>query len=402
MGEESNIEAKAANTAVQKVAFSSLLVNIFLVGSKVFLSIISGSLALRADAIHSFIDVFSSIALLAGMMISTRRSENFPYGLYKVENIVSIIISLLLLLTAYEIVSKVIWGETTVVAYSYWVLLAVATLIPIPLIFGRYEIREGKRTNSPSLIADGNQFSADALTASIVLFALIGQRFGLPVDNLAAVIISVFIVKAGWEILISGMRVLLDASVDAETLQHIRALILAEPAVSEVKDVIARNSGRYLFVETSVSLKIADLAKANLIGQRIEARIKGEISNVDRVLIHYEPAHKKMLRYAVPLADLHGKISQHFGESPYFALVDIDIRTRELRKQEIIANPHKDLPKGKGLKVAEFLLGYKPDIVMAKENISKKGPGYALAEAGVIIIQTEASSLEEQALQVVI
>jgi predicted Fe-Mo cluster-binding NifX family protein len=103
-----------------------------------------------------------------------------------------------------------------------------------------------------------------------------------------------------------------------------------------------------------------------------------------------------MLRYAIPLADLNGKFSQHFGESPYFALVDIDIRTEAVRKQEIISNPYKDMPKGKGIKVAEFLLGYKPDIVMAKENISKKGPGYALAEAGVIVAQTEANSLEEQ------
>lgn len=68
-----------------------------------------------------------------------------------------------------------------------------------------------------------------------------------------------------------------------------------------------------------------------------------------------------------------------------------DIRS----KQEIIANPHKDLAKGKGLKIARFLLTYKPDAIFCKESLSDKGPGYAFAEAGVETFQTQARTLEE-------
>ena len=67
----------------------------------------------------------------------------------------------------------------------------------------------------------------------------------------------------------------------------------------------------------------------------------------------------------------------------------------KLAKQEIVANPYKDLAKGKGLKVAKFLLTYKPDVILCKESLAGKGPGYAFAEAGVETSQTEAKTLEE-------
>jgi len=88
---------------VSRVAVLSLLVNLTLVGIKLTLSYFSGSLALRADAVHSLVDVFGSTALILGIFISGRKSKSFPYGLYKVENLVAVIISLLLFLTAYEI-----------------------------------------------------------------------------------------------------------------------------------------------------------------------------------------------------------------------------------------------------------------------------------------------------------
>ncbi|MBC8276566.1 MAG: cation diffusion facilitator family transporter [Chloroflexi bacterium] len=378
-----------------RVGIYSLLVNLALVGAKLTLSIIAGSLALRADAIHSLVDVFGSIALILGLFISGRKSKSFPYGLYKVENLVSVIISVLLFLTAYEIVREAITGEMVAVPYGGWVLGVVGALILVPFLFGRYEVSVGKKVNSPSLIADGSQFKADVLSSSVVFFALIGQRFGLPLDRIAAAVIALFIVRAGWGLLANSMRVLLDASIDQGTLEQVRLVIMAEPAVSGVQDVTGRNSGRYFFVEAVVTLRISDLERAHSVSERIEDRIRKTVPNVDRVLIHYEPQSKTQLRYAVALTSTQGKISQHFGESHYFALVDVDFKEKKVQRQEIVANPHLDLIKGKGIKVAEFLLSYKPDVIVARENLSGKGPGYAFAEAGVETIQTEAKSLDE-------
>jgi len=378
---------------VSRLAHLSLLVNLSLVGIKLGLSYVSGSLALRADAVHSLVDVFGSTALILGIFISGRKSKSFPYGLYKVENLVAVIISLLLFLTAYEIALAAAIGASSAVPYSGWVLVAVAAIVPVPLLFGTYEMKVGKNFSSPSLIADGRQFRADVLTEFVVFAALAGQFFGLPLDRIAAAIIAVLIVKAGWEILVSGMRVLLDASIDPATLRKIEAAIESNPEVSAVEELTGRNSGRYLFVEAKVAFRITDLSRAHLASQRIERDIREAVPNVDRVLIHYEPRPRTHLRYAVALADLEGKISSHFGESPYFALVDFNLKEKRVEGEMILANPHKDMEKGKGLKVAGFLLSNKPDVVVAGESLEGKGPGYALAEAGVETIKTETGNL---------
>ena len=381
--------------SVLRVAFYSLLFNLSLVVAKLILSSLSGSLALRADAVHSTVDVLASLALILGVKISERKSESFPLGLYKVENLASIVISFLLFLTAYEIIIEAVRGDAVLISYQGWVLYAVAAIIPLPYLFGSFQIKVGERTGSPSLIADGVQHKADVLTSSLVFLALIAQSVSFPLDRIAAVIIALVIVKEGWKILVSGMRVLLDASVDAATLEEIRTQIMEAPEVVSISELVARNSGRYLFVQASLTLRVADLKRAHQVSERIESRIKREIPQVDRVQIHYEPIVESRRRYAAPLADMRGTLSKHFGESPYFALVEIDFEEMRLLRQEIVANPHKDLIKGKGLKVAQFLLGFKPDVVFSSERLEGKGPGYAFAEAGVETLQTDAGTLEE-------
>ncbi len=380
---------------VMRVALYSLIFNLSLVAAKFFLFSLSGSLALRADAVHTLVDVLASIALILGLKISERKSQRFPLGLYKVENLASIAISFLLFATAYEITLEAVLGNAEPIHYSGLVLYAVAAIVPLPFLFGSFQIRVGKQTGSPSLIADGVQHKADVFTSALVFLALIAQSVSFPLDRIAAAVISLVIVKEGWEILVDGMRVLLDASVDAKTLEKIRLLIMQAPEVSSIKELVARNSGRYLFVQANLIFRVTDLKRAHLASERIESEIRRELPHVDRVLIHYEPSTQNSLRYASPLQDLQGTLGEHFGESPYFALVEIDLREMLLVKQEIVANPYKDLAKGKGLKVAKLLLTYKPDVILSKESLAGKGPGYAFAEAGVETSQTEAKTLEE-------
>ena len=178
-----------------RVALYSLLFNLALVAAKLTLSALSGSLALRADAIHSTVDVMASLALILGVKISERKSESFPLGLYKVENLASIAISFLLFLTAYEIVLEAVRGEALPINYQGWVLYAVAAIIPLPYLFGSFQIKVGERTGSPSLIADGVQHKADVLTTSLVFLALIAQSVSLPLDRIAAAIIALAIIK---------------------------------------------------------------------------------------------------------------------------------------------------------------------------------------------------------------
>ena len=88
----------------EKVGIYSIAVNLLLVGIKILLSILSGSIALVADAIHSSSDVISSATVFVGIKISKRKSKTFPFGLYKVENFVSLLSSIFIFVAAYEIV----------------------------------------------------------------------------------------------------------------------------------------------------------------------------------------------------------------------------------------------------------------------------------------------------------
>ena len=93
--------------AGERLALASIGVNLMVTGLKYFLGWFSGSLALLADAVHSSADVVSSASIWGGIRLSRRKSKRFPYGLYKLENLVALGTSALILLAGYEIVHTV-------------------------------------------------------------------------------------------------------------------------------------------------------------------------------------------------------------------------------------------------------------------------------------------------------
>jgi cation diffusion facilitator family transporter len=138
----------------EKIGFYSIGVNLILVGIKVGLSFLSGSVALFADAIHSATDVISSATVVAGIKISKRTSKNFPYGLYKVENFVSLLSSVFIFLAGYEIVHTVFFKTPRLNMEKLpYAMGGVLLTVGITFAFSRYELAHGKQIGSPSLIA---------------------------------------------------------------------------------------------------------------------------------------------------------------------------------------------------------------------------------------------------------
>ena len=187
---------------------------------------------------------------------------------------------------------------------------------------------------------------------------------------------------------------LLDASLDAEILAQVRQIIKNDPAIVQINNLTGRNSGRYRFLEAEVTLRTDDLKKAHDVSQRIENAIRAEVPHIERVLIHYEPTVPFCSYYAFPLATPDGTLSEHFGEAPYFALVTLKLFDGELEKQEIIQNPYREIPKGKGIRVAEWLVSQKVDKIVLKELLQGKGPEYVFADAGVEMIYTKAEFVD--------
>jgi predicted Fe-Mo cluster-binding NifX family protein len=297
--------------------------------------------------------------------------------------------------TAYEIARDAFFEPTRLATVDPWMLVGLVVATVIPLAFSHFELRAGKAANSPSLIADAKEYRAHVFTTGIVFAALLAQRFDLPLDRVAALVIVVAIAKTGWELLSDGMRVLLDASLDTDTILQIRDIISTEPTVAELKWVTGRNAGRFRFVEAEVVLRVRELERAETATQRIEEHIRQAVPHVERVLIHAEPMKRTHLLYAVPLSDAAGALSEHFGEAPYFALVTMRLADDAVEEQQIVANPHQALEKAKGIRVAEWLVSEKVDAVLLKESLRGKGPVYVFGDAGVEMWETEATTLEE-------
>ena len=355
----------------------------------------SGSLAVAAEMVHNLVDLVASVAVLAGVKISERESRAFPYGLYKVENVVAVGVSILIFFTGYEIAQEALSADTGPATVNGWILAGVALSAIIPLAFSFYEMRVGRELNSPSLMADAAEYRAHVFSSGVVFLALIGNMIGIALDRYAALLIVVLIAKTGWELLSDGMRVLLDASLDAKTLEEVRGIIDSDPAVTKTLSLVGRNAGRYRFLEAEVSMRVENLEKAHAVGQRIERAIRDQVSHIDRVLLHYEPQLCTHVRYAAPLADVNGTLSKHFGEAPFFGFVTARVADHETERQEILANPHLKEEKAKGIKVAEWLVGLKTDHILLREDVHGRGPAYVFADAGVIIHQTEAPTLAE-------
>ena len=378
----------------QRAGLYSVGVNLLLATIKLALAAISGSLALAADAIHSLVDVLGSLVVLVGVWLAGRRSRSFPYGLYKVENVVSVILALLIFMAGYEVAREALLTPTREVANVPLTLAGVGLTVVVAYLFSRYERRLGKETGSPSIVADSQHFRSDVLSSAVVFAAVLGAFVGLPLDRAGAVVIVLFIARSGWELLVGGMRVLLDASVDAQTLAKVREAIAADRAVAEIKSLVGRNSGRYKFIEAEIVLRTRDLEKAHQASRRIESAIKDSVPHVDRVLIHYEPLHKEVWKWAVPL--VNGQtVSWHFGEASTFAFFSVKPATAEVLARQVLENPYRGQEKQKGINTAEFLIQHDVDGVVVRQRLEGRGPAYVLADAGVEVLVTQKETEEE-------
>lgn len=205
----------------------------------------------------------------------------------------------------------------------------------------------------------------------------------------------VFIARSAFVIFLDSVRVLLDASLDYPTLNRIREVVLADPRVSAVNEIWARNAGRYKFVELDLSFNIKDLGKGHTLSQELAGRIKKEIENIDRILIHYQPQPRHHLTIGTPLAADRLSISEHFGEAPCFKLITVSLRDGTVTEEHLLHNPFLHEEKGKGIKAAQWLLQNRLDILVARRSQEGKGPGYVFGTAGVEVLLTEETEADK-------
>ncbi|ADY72796.1 cation diffusion facilitator family transporter [Desulfurobacterium thermolithotrophum DSM 11699] len=367
----------------KKIALYSVFLNLFLSLLKIIAGIISGSAALVADGVHSVADFAAALSVYAGIVIANKKVNGFPYGLYKVENVISLVSAFAIFFAGYEIARDVLFSQSKMEIENLPVAIgAIITTITLTYLFSKYERKKGEELNSPSLIADSEHIKTDMLSSIIVLTGILGNYFGYPIiEKIAVLIVVLFIFHSGFEIMLESLKVILDASIDRETLEKIKKIMLSYPLISRVKSVTGRSSGSYKFIEAEVCVSTDSLEKAHSLIHEIEERIKRDIPFIEKIIIHFEPEEKKKLIYAIPIEENEERVCGRFGECPKILLLEKE--KNELKKLAIFRNPASNMQFGKCIELVEFLISKGVNCIAVNSLPLGKGVIFALSNYGV-------------------
>ncbi|WP_456402657.1 cation diffusion facilitator family transporter [Persephonella sp.] len=378
----------------ERWALGSLLLNLTLSILKFIFALVTGSLALMAEAIHSFSDLIASIISLISVKLAAKKTKEFPYGLYKVENVAAILIAIFLFFAAYEIIREAFFSQAersikhTEIAIAVMFFAMMATFI-----YSRLELKAAKRLNSPALMADAQHIWADFLSSVIVIGGLIGTYFGYTdLDKYAAVIVALFIFHSGWDIFMRGLKVLLDVSLEKEEIEEIKKIIYRHPAVVDIKHIRGRVAGSFKFLDIELLLHNYGLRETHRIVDEIENQIREEIPNIDSIFIHYEPVRQEGLRIAFLTCE--NKKIKDFSSAKTILVIDVSKDYQIHEGQPIPVEPkEKD--------IGNIITKIGVDIVVAKHHPMNFDVRWNLARAGVMVWETEQDDYKE-ALQEII
>ena len=387
------VEKPSNQILKERWALGSLILNSTLTVLKFIFALITGSLALMAEAVHSFSDLIASVISLISVKLAAKKTKEYPYGLYKIENIASIIISFFLFFAAYEIIREAFFSkEERVVQHTELAILVMFFAMIATFVYSRLELKAAKKLNSPALMADAQHIWADFLSSMIVIAGLAGTYFGYNLDKYAASVVALFVFYSGWEIFSSGLKVLLDVSLEKEEIEKIKKIIYSHPAVVDIRHIRGRVAGSFKFLDIELLLHNYSLRETHRIVDDIERRIKEEIPNIDSVFIHYEPVRQEGLRIAF-LTDEEENI-RDFKTATKVITVDIseDGDTQ-------INNPLDVEPDEK--EIGDILSKINIDIVVASHHPEEFEVRWNLTRAGVMVWETDKQTFDEAVKEII-
>jgi cation diffusion facilitator family transporter len=277
-------------------ALYSVAVNLVLIVAKLVVGLLTGSLAILADAAHSFLDLSASIFAYAGIRTAEKPAdEHHAFGHAKAENISSLIQMFLLGATCIAIViesvRRLVVTSTVRVAWYSFVVVLGAVLIDI--FVSRYLARVSRaHGGSAALEADALHFTSD-LWASVAVFigltlvAVMGFQWADPAAGIAvAIIIGSTAIRQGH----ATTQVLLDAMPDRKTLHAIERILESDPQLHGYHTLRARQAGTRVLLDVSVHVDgQLTLAQAHEVGHAVSDRIRRELPVVSDAVVHVEP-----------------------------------------------------------------------------------------------------------------
>lgn len=278
---------------VQSVLYITLTLNVVVALGKILTGTATGALAIAADGIHSLIDAASNVlALFANRIASRPPDADHPYGHRRYETVAALALGLLLLVTAWEIITSAaerLFGGAVPESSPAAFAVVIGTLV-INLFVSRYERRMGEKLNSELLLADAANTGADVWVTTSVLISMVMVTLGINwADAAAAVIVVILIGRAALEVIRRAGGVLVDtAPYPPERLIEIAQSV---PSVGTIVRARSRGSTSAALIDIDIEVEpsmTADHSEA--IANAVREQIKDALLGIDEVEIHFVPA----------------------------------------------------------------------------------------------------------------
>ena len=272
----------------------SLASNATLLGLKIVVGAVTGSAGILAEAVNSAADLFGSVVAFLSIRVSDEPPDRLhAYGHGKIENLSGAATSVLILVGGVfaigEAVRHLLHSEP--LPGLVWGIAVMAASALINVIVSRHLLRVGRETDSPALVADGHHLQTDVLTSLGVLVGLILVReTGLAWwDSVAALGVSVLILRVGVGLAGDAMRTLADIALPPDEEQTLTRVLEAHPDVLSFHKLRTRKSGSHRHVD--VHVLIADthtFVEAHRLTEDLEDELRAALPNLHPI-IHIEP-----------------------------------------------------------------------------------------------------------------
>lgn len=287
---------------IVKVTLVGTLANFFLLAFKFAAGILGRSGAMIADAVHSLSDFTTDIVVLLFVNISAKpKDDTHDYGHGKYETLATSVIGIVLFFVGAGLMwdgAKKIYGHyfLDLELESPGTIALVAALVSIAVkeALYRYTATVGRRENSPAVTANAWHHRSDAFSSigtalGIGGAILLGPSWRI-LDPLAAILVSVLIVKVAFSLVKPAVDELLEKSLPKDTEDEIISLIMDTPGVSDPHNLCTRRIGNSIAIEVHIRVDAAaTVSYAHELTKTIEKRLRGRFGQDTHINLHVEP-----------------------------------------------------------------------------------------------------------------
>lgn len=285
------------NKIIRRLSVIGIGGNILLVLFKLYAGIAGHSGAMVSDAVHSMSDVLATLVALIGVRVGKKAPDSqHPYGHDRFECLASLALGVILLLTAIGIgrsgLQTIISGEYSGLVRPGLIALSAALVsIAAKEAMFRYTMHYAVKLNSSAFKADAWHHRSDALSSVGSLIGIVGARLGLSVmDSVAAVVISLFILKVGADIIRDALGKLLDRSCGEEFEKALSDFIIAQDGVERLDLLRTREFGDKIYIDAEIAVDGSlSLSEAHEIAENVHNAVEEKYPNIKHIMIHENP-----------------------------------------------------------------------------------------------------------------